>query len=129
ISFDVSRLGTPVAVKIPYFPNWQASGATGPYEAMPNIMVVVPTSHRVTLAYGTTTVDWIGKGASLAGLVGLGGLAMMAPVAVGPDPAAAPGPMPPPDPTWPAEPAPGSDQGTDSYDLLLESDDDTERHT
>jgi hypothetical protein len=129
ISFDVSRLGTPVAVKIPYFPNWQASGATGPYEAMPNIMVVVPTSHRVTLAYGTTTVDWIGKGASLAGLVGLGGLAMMAPVAVGPDPAAAPGPMTPTDPTWPAEPAPGSDQGTDSYDLLLESDDDTERHT
>ncbi|HXY45850.1 MAG TPA: hypothetical protein VEH29_16810, partial [Acidimicrobiales bacterium] len=93
ISFDVSRVGTPVVIKIPYFPNWQATGAQGPYEAMPNVMVVVPTSHHVTLAYGTTTVDWIGKGASLAGLAGLATLVFRPPADVGPD-VAAPEPTP-----------------------------------
>ncbi|MHB8457476.1 MAG: hypothetical protein ACYDBS_07290, partial [Acidimicrobiales bacterium] len=53
ISFDVSRTGTPVLVKIPYFPNWTASGATGPYEVSPNLMAVVPRTHHVTLTYGT----------------------------------------------------------------------------
>jgi hypothetical protein len=89
ISFDVTTLGSPVVVKTPYFPNWQATGASGPYEASPNVMVVVPTSHHVTLTYGTTTVDWIGKAASVAGLVGLGTLIFRSPVDVGPDPAAA----------------------------------------
>jgi hypothetical protein len=102
ISFDVTKLGSPVVVKTPYFPNWQATGATGPYEASPNVMVVVPTSHHVTLTYGTTTVDWIGKGASLAGLVGLGALAFRSPVDVGPDPAA-----PVIDPTVPTTNPPG----------------------
>ncbi|MGO8876228.1 MAG: hypothetical protein ACLQNG_10765 [Acidimicrobiales bacterium] len=97
ISFDVSRLDTPVVVKIPYFPNWQATGAIGPYEATPNVMVVVPTSHHVTLAYGTTTVDWIGKAASLAGLAGLGALVFRPTVDVGPDPTDVPF-APPPNP-------------------------------
>jgi hypothetical protein len=96
ISFDVTTLGSPVVVKIPYFPNWQASGANGPYEASPNVMVVVPTSHHVTLSYGTTSVDWVGKAASVAGLAGLGTLFFRSPVDVGPDPAvAAPDPEPP----------------------------------
>jgi hypothetical protein len=110
ISFDVSRIGTPVVVKIPYFPNWQATGATGPYEAMPNVMVVVPTSRHVTLAYGTTTVDWLGKAASVAGLVGLGALAFRPAPDVGPDPAADPvtaSPLPNPAPA----PAPGPQPG------------------
>jgi len=93
ISFDVTQLGSPVAVKIPYFPNWQATGATGPYEASPNVMVVVPTSHHVALAYGTTGVDWAGKAASLLGLVALGVLIMRPAVEVGPDPTA-PKPLP-----------------------------------
>jgi len=75
ISFHVSRLGSPVLVRIPYFPNWEAVGATGPYEASPNVMVVVPTSHEVRLVYGTDSVDWAGKAGSLAGLAGLGLLA------------------------------------------------------
>ncbi len=98
ISFDVSRVGTPVAVKVPYFPNWQATGATGPYEAAPNIMVVVPTAHHVTLAYGTTTVDWVGKAASVVGLAGLGALAFRPGVDVGGDPVITPEPTPPPPP-------------------------------
>jgi hypothetical protein len=75
ISFDVSRLGTPVLVKESYFPNWQAAGATGPYRASPNLMVVVPTSHHVVLHYGYTPVDEVGWLLTLAGLLGVGWMA------------------------------------------------------
>lgn len=75
ISFDVSRVGTPVLVKESYFPNWQASGATGPYRASPNLMVVVPTSHHVVLHYGYTPVDEVGWLLTLAGLLGVGWMA------------------------------------------------------
>jgi hypothetical protein len=51
VSFHVSRVGTPVLVKVSYFPNWHASGAEGPWRVTPNLMVVVPTSHHVTLTY------------------------------------------------------------------------------
>ena len=71
ISFDVSRTGVPVVVTISYFPNWQASGATGPIRVSPNLMVVVPTSHHVSLSYGNTPVDYEGWGLSILGLVGL----------------------------------------------------------
>ncbi len=47
ISFDVSDIGKPVEVKESYFPNWQISGAKGPYRLAPNLMVVVPTSKHV----------------------------------------------------------------------------------
>ncbi|HEX3839760.1 MAG TPA: hypothetical protein VHU85_03105 [Acidimicrobiales bacterium] len=57
ISFHVDKIGTPVEVKISYFPNWKATGANGPWRVAPNLMVVVPTSHDVTLHYGTTGVD------------------------------------------------------------------------
>jgi hypothetical protein len=105
ISFDVSRTGTPVLVKIPYFPNWQVSGAQGPYEVSPNIMAVVPTSHHVSLTYGTTAVDWAGKGASVLGLFGLGALGLMGPAAPAMGPAFSSGTGSPP-PTEP--PPPGS---------------------
>jgi hypothetical protein len=60
IRFSVSRTGTPVLVKISYFPNWHASGALGPWRVTPNLMVVVPTSHQVTLTYGTTPANVLG---------------------------------------------------------------------
>lgn len=75
ISFQVSRIGTPVLVKTSYFPNWQATGALGPYRVTPNLMVVVPTSHSVTLTYGTTTADDLGAVATILGLLGLAGFA------------------------------------------------------
>ncbi len=86
VSFDVTRLGSPVVVKEPYFPNWQASGAQGPWELTPNLMVVVPTSHHVVVSYGSSGVDWIAKGASLGGLAVLGFLALSPPVPPAPDP-------------------------------------------
>jgi hypothetical protein len=71
VSFHVSRVGTPVLVKVSYFPNWHASGADGPYRVTPNLMVVVPTSHDVTLSYGASSANHLGQLATLIGLVAL----------------------------------------------------------
>lgn len=69
ISFDVGALGAPVLVKTSYFPNWHVQGARGPWRATPNLMVVVPTRHRVVLTYGTTRVTQAGDAATLVGVV------------------------------------------------------------
>ncbi len=74
ISFHVSRVGTPVLVKVSYFPNWHASGADGPWRVTPNLMVVVPTSHDVSLTYGGSGADDLGLLAMLIGLAALVGL-------------------------------------------------------
>ncbi len=58
-------------VKVSYFPNWHASGADGPWRVTPNLMVVVPTSHDVTLTYGGSSADTLGLLATLVGLVAL----------------------------------------------------------
>jgi hypothetical protein len=58
-------------VKTSYFPNWQASGANGPWRVAPNLMVVVPTSHHVSLHYGFTPVDNAGRVISVAALAGV----------------------------------------------------------
>ena len=71
LSFHVSRVGTPVLVKVSYFPNWHASGADGPWRVTPNLMVVVPTSHDVTLSYGASSANHLGQLATLIGLVAL----------------------------------------------------------
>jgi hypothetical protein len=72
IEFDVSRTGVPVMVKASYFPNWEVEGATGPYRATPNFMVVVPTSRHVKLVYGTTKAEWVGRAGTVLGFAGLG---------------------------------------------------------
>jgi hypothetical protein len=69
VSFHVDRTGVPVVVRVSYFPAWHASGASGPWRAEPNLMVVVPTSHDVTLSYGSTPAGWFGLGLSAVGLV------------------------------------------------------------
>ena len=71
VSFHVSRVGVPVLVKVSYFPNWHASGADGPWRVTPNLMVVVPTSHDVTLSYGRSTADVLGLLATVIGLLAL----------------------------------------------------------
>jgi hypothetical protein len=75
ISFDVDRIGAPVLVKTSYFPNWQASGAEGPYRVTPNLMVVVPTSRHVSLHYGYTPVDIAGW---ILTFIGIGGAILVA---------------------------------------------------
>jgi len=69
VSFHVDRTGVPVAVAVSYFPNWKATGATGPWRAEPNLMVVDPTSKNVTLTYGSTGADHAGLILSLVGLL------------------------------------------------------------
>jgi hypothetical protein len=68
ISFDVDKPGSPVLVKVSYFPNWKASGAKGPWRVTPNLMVVVPTSRHVSLHYGYTPVDVGGWLLTFAGI-------------------------------------------------------------
>ena len=60
IEFDVDRPGSPVLVKVSYFPSWHASGADGPYRVAPNLRVVGPTGRHVGLSYGREPVDWLG---------------------------------------------------------------------
>jgi hypothetical protein len=74
MSFDVDQPGTPVLVKTSYFPNWQTSGARGPWRVTPNLMVVIPTSTHVSLHYGFTPVDNAGRLLTIAGLVGAAAL-------------------------------------------------------
>ena len=69
VSFHVDKVGVPVEVRISYFPNWQASGAEGPFRVAPNLMVVVPTSNDVTLTYGNVPADWVGQALTLISLV------------------------------------------------------------
>ena len=52
-------------------PNWQATGAQGPWRVAPNLMVVVPTSHDVTLHYGSSGADKAGELISLAALAAI----------------------------------------------------------
>ncbi len=69
LSFHVSRVGVPVVVRVSYFPNWHATGAEGPWRSVPNLMVVVPTSHEVTLSYGSVPSGVAGSVLSAIGLV------------------------------------------------------------
>ncbi len=78
ISFDVSRTGVPVLVRISYFPDWHASGAKGPFRATPNLMIVVPTSKHVDLVYGPAGIDLLGDAMTLVTLVVLVGSVIVA---------------------------------------------------
>jgi hypothetical protein len=82
VSFDVDRVGAPVLVKVSYFPNWNSSGATGPYRVSPNLMLVVPTSRHVTLSYGREPIDLISIALSLLGIALAVFLARRPPIAM-----------------------------------------------
>jgi hypothetical protein len=69
ISFSVDRVGVPLLVRTSFFPAWHATGASGPWRAEPNLMVVVPTSREVTLHYGSTGGARLGDVLSVVGLV------------------------------------------------------------
>ncbi len=69
----MSRTGVPVVVKTSYFPNWEASGANGPWRLTPNLMVVVPTSRSVTLHYARSGPEWLGIFLTLIGIAGVVG--------------------------------------------------------
>ncbi len=85
ISFKVDKTGVPVLVKTSYFPNWQVSGAEGPYRVTPNLMVVIPTDREVSMDFGRTPVDWLGITLTLLGLIGLVWLARSPAIDVEPE--------------------------------------------
>jgi hypothetical protein len=80
IDFDVDRTGTPILVKTSYFPSWKADGADGPYRVTPNLMVVVPTSNHVHLHFDQTSIDYLGNGLTIVGIVLVIVLARMRPL-------------------------------------------------
>jgi hypothetical protein len=71
ISFEVDEIGKPVLVRTSYFPNWEATGAEGPYRVSPNLMVVVPTDTSVKLSYGRSGIELISLVLTIVGIAGL----------------------------------------------------------
>jgi hypothetical protein len=82
LSFRVDEPGTPVLVKVSYFPNWQVEGAEGPYRVSPNLMVVIPTAAEVTMTYGRTPLDWAAYLLTFLGVVALLGFWRVGPVPI-----------------------------------------------
>lgn len=77
VSFDVSKTGVPVLVKVSSYPNWSVRGADGPYRVTPNFMVVVPSARHVELVYDRTRAEYAGIAGSLLGIGGLVGLVIV----------------------------------------------------
>ena len=121
ISFDVDQVGVPVLVKASYFPNWQASGADGPWRVAPNLMVVVPTSEHVSLHYGRTPIDLIAIFLTLLGIAGLVWL-IRSPALVFPAPKERPGAAPDRDDGWDV-PETSGDELWDDWDQWQADDD------
>jgi len=69
IRFDVDQVGLPVLVRTSYFPNWEVSGADGPYRVAPNLMVVVPTDTSVELTYGRSNIELIAMALTILGII------------------------------------------------------------
>lgn len=77
ISFDVDQVGQPVLVRTSYFPNWEVSGAEGPFRVSPNQMVVIPTDTSVELSYGRSGIEVVSLGLTALGLLALVGLSRL----------------------------------------------------
>ena len=71
VRFRVDRVGVPVLVRISWFPNWNVEGGSGPYRAMPNYMVVIPTRNEVIVDFGRSTADHVGTFAVFGGIIGV----------------------------------------------------------
>jgi hypothetical protein len=72
ISFSTTAVGVPHLVKVSFFPNWTARGATGPYRAAPSLMVVVPTSEDVVLEFSRGWPEFTGIALTAMALLVLG---------------------------------------------------------
>jgi hypothetical protein len=72
VSFDTSQVGYPVMVRQSFYPGWEVEGATGPYRAGPNMMVVVPTSKHVVLTPPRPVMRLQGEVVSIAAISAYG---------------------------------------------------------
>lgn len=71
ISFTTEAVGVPHMVKVSYFPNWEATGAEGPWRASPSLMVVVPTEENVVIEFRDTWAETGGKILTFGGIASL----------------------------------------------------------
>ena len=71
ISFATEAVGVPHLVKVSYFPNWNATGADGPYLVAPSLMLVIPTESEVVIEFQNTWAEWSGWALTLGGLAAL----------------------------------------------------------
>lgn len=71
ISFSTDAVGVPHLLKVSYFPNWEATGADGPWRASPSLMVLVPTEEDVVIEFEDTWAEVGGKILTLGGLASL----------------------------------------------------------
>ena len=69
ISFKTTAVGVPHLVKVSYFPNWRATGADGPYQAAPSLMIVIPTEEEVVLEFARSWAESL----SMISTFGVGG--------------------------------------------------------
>jgi len=76
VSFDTTAVGVPHLVKMSYFPNWQATGAEGPYRAAPSLMVVVPTQQHVALEFVDRGAEKLGMALTVVTIALLVGVAV-----------------------------------------------------
>ena len=65
ISFHVATIGEPVLIRETYSPQWHVTGAAAVLRAEPNEMMVVPTSHDVTLRFANPVTVPVGAVVSL----------------------------------------------------------------
>lgn len=71
VGFQTSAVGVPHLVRVPYFPNWRARGAEGPWLVAPGFMLVVPQQPAVELRFADTWVEHTGRALSLLTLLAL----------------------------------------------------------
>jgi len=69
IKFTTNCVGIPHIISISYFPNWKVEGAKKVHLVSPSFMLVIPEREEVRLFYGDTFIDFLGKLATLAGIL------------------------------------------------------------
>ncbi|MBU1226253.1 MAG: hypothetical protein KJ698_03435 [Actinobacteria bacterium] len=74
ISFTTTAVGVPHLIKVSDFPNWQATGAEGPWRAAPSLMLVIPTEEQVVVDFRNTWVETDGMVITVVTLLTLAGL-------------------------------------------------------
>ena len=71
LRFRTDSIGLPHLIKISYYPNWKVTGAEKIYRVSPSFMLIYPTDEEVTLYYGSTTMDTVGRSVSALSAFGL----------------------------------------------------------
>ena len=71
IEFDTDCPGRPHLIKMSYHPKWRVEGADRVFLVSPAFMLVYPTTSHVRLVFGNRWPDYLGRGATALGSLGL----------------------------------------------------------